>query len=186
MDTLHAEAVPYNPGSPSTIYFQDGCQSTHLQGGRVYDAIGNQKPPDILKLWNSGQAVPFDLQQALVTENMRRKIEKEMAEKYAKMEAEAQFNLDRVNREIQEIQDREAQKLRRPLEEFNTLPSGLGPVGPQPHILPEMQELDFLNSLVPITPEVVPNHLGLSIVKNIASKIRESEINAPGYYPGQK
>ena len=184
MDTLRPDVVPYNPGDPSTIYFQDGCNSTHLQGGRVYDPIGNQQAPDILKLWNKRMAVPFDLQQALVTENMRRKIEKEMAEKYAAMEADAQANLDRVNREIQEIQDREQQKLLRPLGEFS-LPQEPGPVGPQPQILPEMQDLDFLRTLVPVAPEVVPNHLGLNLVRNIASKIREAELDVPGYHPGR-
>lgn len=175
---IHAPGnVPYDPTKPSTIYYQAGCTHTHLQGGRVYDAVGNQHSPDILPLWEKGMAVPFDLQQALVRENTRRKIEAEMAEKYLILERESQASLDRVNAEIQAIQERENARIRGPL---NTAPpEAPTPATPAPFIMPEMESLDMLKALVPEAAPKVPNHLGLQLVQDYASKIREVTLDSP-------
>jgi hypothetical protein len=186
MDTLaNQKAVPYNKGTPGTIYFQEGCTQTHVQNGRVYDAVGNQHAPDIVGLWNKGQAVPFDLQQHLIVENRRRQIETKMAAELAAMEAEQQATLARVNQEMQEMQDREYAKERRPLGEFSLPPGAIQPVGPAPQVLPEMQDLAFLKALVPVTAPVVHDHLGMGTAQQIVSRIREAP-EIPGYTPGMK
>ena len=169
------QMVKYDPKQPGTTYFQDGCNQTHLQNGRVYDPIGNQYPPEVKTLWANRQAVPEDLRKALVTENLRRRLESEMAVRRQELEQEQLAAQAKIDQAMQDLHDREQAKLMRPLEEFNA--PVVGPTVPMPDLFPEEQELSFLQKLVPVYPEQQKTwNSGPGVVRGVVpSKIRTRE-----------
>lgn len=177
------EVVAYDPKKPGNTYFQDGCNQTHFQGGRVYDVVGNQYEPDILTLWRKRQAAPEDLRVALQYENKRRNLEAEMARKWKEMEEEEARERVKLQADLQALQDAETLRSLRPLEDF-VAEQQVGPLVPMPTVLPAETNLDFLKLLVPHNA-APPTSQGTGVVRAISGRLRGikevDSVNIPGF-----